>query len=146
MKKHYTLRIGMLLPRVLNLKTAMVDKVLDGMGLTHSAWVVLKIISGNPGKSTHALAELCFVTDQSFGQMVSKLAARGLVERKPGFGKAILHELTGDGRDALAKADPLMKNALRELCSALNKEEGEMLAGFLERILGSKAGKDAMHP
>lgn len=141
MKKHYSLKIGLYLPRVLNLKAAMVDRVLAEMGLSHSIWVVLKIISGNPGQSTHALAEMCFVTDQSFGQMVSKLASQGLIERKPGFGKAILHELTEEGEKALAKADPLMKSALRELCSALNKEEGEMLANLLERML-TESGKD----
>lgn len=125
----------MLLPRVLNLKAALVDKSLAEMGLTHSAWVVLKIVSRNPGKSTHALAELCFVTDQSFGQMVSKLAQQGLVERRPGFGKAIVHELTREGEEVLARADPLMKRALRELCSALSREEGETLARLLERML-----------
>lgn len=140
MKKHYSLKIGMYLPRVLSLKAAMVDRALAEMGLTHSGWVVLKIISRNPGKSTHALAEMCFVTDQSFGQMVSKLAGQGLVERKPGFGKAILHELTGEGEQALARADPLMKRALRELCSPLNREEGEILAGLLERML-TESGK-----
>lgn len=128
-------KIGMLLPRVMNLKTTICNRVLAKTGLTHSVWVALNVIGRNPGQSTHALAEMCMVTDQSFGQLVAKLADQGWIERKPGFGKAILHELTDAGRQVLAKVVPLMEETLREFFSPLNRREQEMLAEMLERLI-----------
>lgn len=139
-KDHYIVenlpaRIGILLPRILSLKTTMVGRNFTQIGLSHSAWAILVTIAKYPGKSTHALAEMSYVTDQSFGQLVAKLAKQGLVERRQGAGRAILHELTDKGRHVLAEAEPLLNAALENFLSPLSRAEMETLADLLERVV-----------
>ena len=62
-------------------KSAAFDRSLANVGLTMALWVVLERIRANPAQSTHALAKASMMTDQSVGELVGKLAKRGLVER-----------------------------------------------------------------
>lgn len=44
----------------------------------------LRTLSKRPGISAHALSELTFNSDQSFGTLAGRLVQRGLVERHAG--------------------------------------------------------------
>lgn len=126
---------GMLLTRLARLSMAQNDKIFSQFGLTHKSWLVLFKISKNPDLSTHALAELCLDTDQSLGQVATKLAEKGLIKRKPAFGRAILHEITNEGSRLLEETDPLADNAMQELFSSLNSQQLAELTTLLECII-----------
>ncbi|WP_018265025.1 MarR family winged helix-turn-helix transcriptional regulator [Methylosinus sp. LW4] len=126
------------LKRAQTAKSAAFDRSLASVGLTMALWVVLERIRANPALSTHALAEACLMTDQSVGELVSKLATRGLVERISGAGRAIRHHLTDSGRELLERAAPLLADALQSAFSELSAAEIEQLIQLLEKIAPTK--------
>jgi DNA-binding MarR family transcriptional regulator len=101
-------------------------------------WVVLDRIRANPAQSTHALANASFMTDQSVGELVSKLAKRGLIQRVTGPGRAIRHHLTDAGTDLLERARPLMAAALDSAFAGLSRSEIEQLIQLLNKIAPAK--------
>ncbi|MBG0812100.1 MarR family transcriptional regulator [Methylosinus sp. H3A] len=120
-------------------KSAAFDRCLANVGLTMALWVVLERIRASPALSTHALAKASMMTDQSVGELVSKLAKRSLVERVSGPGRAIRHHLTDSGRELLERAAPLLAEALRSAFSELSAAEIEQLIRLLDKIAPSKS-------
>jgi DNA-binding MarR family transcriptional regulator len=102
-------------------------------------WVVLDRIRANPAQSTHALANASLMTDQSVGELVSKLAKRGLIQRVAGPGRSIRHHLTDAGTELLERAAPLMAAALESAFAGLSHSEIEQLIQLLDRIAPTKA-------
>ncbi len=70
------------------------DRRLREVGSSLPQWDALRAISRRPDSSAHALAEITFQTDQSFGTLANRLEARSLIERFKGPGRAIRHRLT----------------------------------------------------
>ncbi len=83
-------------------KSSAFDRRLASIGLTMALWVVLDRIRADPAQSTHALAEATLI-DQSVGELVGKLAKRGLIERVNGPGRSIRHHLTDAGCELLGE-------------------------------------------
>jgi DNA-binding MarR family transcriptional regulator len=79
----------------------------------------LRAISKRPGAFAHALAEITFQSDQSFGSLARRLMKRGLIERVAGLGRAIRHQLTLAGEAALRKGyaptGPVLEASFRPL-------------------------------
>jgi len=119
-------------------KSAAFDRCLASVGLTMALWVVLERIRASPALSTHALAKASMMTDQSVGELVSKLAKRGLVERVSGPGRSIRHHLTDAGRELLERAAPLLSEALRHAFAELSAAEIEQLIRLLDKIAPQK--------
>jgi DNA-binding MarR family transcriptional regulator len=120
-------------------KSSAFDRRLASIGLTMALWVVLDRIRANPAQSTHALAEATLMTDQSVGELVGKLAKRGLIERVNGPGRSIRHHLTDSGCELLERAAPLMNEALETAFAGLSRSEIEQLIRLLDKIAPSKA-------
>lgn len=114
------------------------DTRLRALGSSLSQWDALRHIDRHPGSSTHELAELTFMTDQSFGALVIKLAAQGLVERSPGRGRVVLHEITHDGVVLLDEAAPVVDKVFVESFAPLSGHELETFARLLRRLLSSE--------
>jgi DNA-binding MarR family transcriptional regulator len=119
-------------------KSAAFDRHLASLGLTMALWVVLDRIRANPAQSTHALANASLMTDQSIGELVAKLAKRGLIQRVTGPGRSIRHHLTEAGTELLERAAPLMANALESAFAGLSHSEIEQLIQLLNKIAPSK--------
>jgi DNA-binding MarR family transcriptional regulator len=115
-------------------KSSAFDRRLASLDLTMALWVVLDRIQANPAQSTHALAAASLMTDQSVGELVGKLAKRGLIERASGPGRSIRHHLTDAGREALERAAPLMNEALEAAFAGLSRSEIEQLTELLDKI------------
>src|SRR5712691_9423437 len=77
------------------------DRRLRTVGTSLPQWDALRAISRGPHSSAHALAEMTFQTDQSFGSLANRLVQLGLVERLAGPGRAIRHRLTPKGEALL---------------------------------------------
>ena len=138
MNKNPARRAALLLKKVVAYKSSAADKALAPFGLSMASWVLLTIVDKNPGLSTHAIAVNCFVTDQSCGQLIGKLAGQGLLERKSGPGKAIRHTLTKEGKSLLEASEGAVNSAMDTVFSPLAQEELGVLGDLLQRLLRSE--------
>lgn len=123
------------LKRVQHAKQVAVDAALAGLGSSLAQWVVLRRIRTLPGASAHELAQAAFQTDQSFGVLARRLIERGLVERKPGRGRATMHTLTAEGEALLDRCEPVVIATLQQHFSALSEAELAQLDSLLEKTL-----------
>lgn len=119
-------------------KSRAFDRRLASLGLTMALWIVLDRIRASPAQSTHALAKASMMTDQSVGELVSKLSERGLIRRVSGPGRSIRHHLTDAGKELLEKAQPLIAGALQSAFAGLSQAEIEQLTQLLDRIARPK--------
>lgn len=86
-------------------------------------WDVLRHLSEHPDASLHALAELTFQTDQSMGTLAARMIQRGLIERVPGPGRAVRHQLTPHGQQVRAAGAAIVDEILAETVGKLTPEE-----------------------
>jgi DNA-binding MarR family transcriptional regulator len=111
------------------------DQRLRQAGTSLAQWDALRAISRRPNSSAHALAELTFQTDQSFGALASRLVRAGLIERKAGRGRAIWHRLTPKGQSVLKKGYDVIGDVLEGSFGPLSRRQREQLYRFLKRAL-----------
>jgi DNA-binding MarR family transcriptional regulator len=100
-------------------------------------WDALRHLQENPGASLHALAQLTFQTDQSFGALASRMEARGLIERVPGRGRAVRHQLTADGERVRQAGAAIMEEVLSNSFSPLSAAQQQTLEKLLSVLLSA---------
>jgi DNA-binding MarR family transcriptional regulator len=110
------------------------DSRLAEVGTSLAQWDALRAIRRNPGAPARALAEETFQTQQAFGTLANRLAARGLIERTPGRGRAIEHRLTPEGARLLEAADRVADAVLTASFAALSSDERSTLLDLLARV------------
>ncbi|WP_158813152.1 MarR family winged helix-turn-helix transcriptional regulator [Methylocapsa sp. S129] len=108
---------------------------LVAIGASLAQWDALRAIEQNPGASSHDLAELTFQTDQSFGALATRLAAKGLVEREPGKGRVIGYCLKTKGAELLRRGDAATEEELTRSFAPLSEEDRRRLQKLLDRLL-----------
>jgi DNA-binding MarR family transcriptional regulator len=108
------------------------DTALREIGISLVQWDALRAIDRMPGASGHELAVATFQSDQAFGTLASRLAARGLIARSAGHGRRFEHTLTEKGRTALEAGQQLLTDVLQELFAQL--DEAQRLA-LLQTLL-----------
>ena len=111
------------------------DSRLRETGTSLAQWDALRAISKRPNSSAHALAEITFQTDQSFGPLAGRLEAHGLIERVTGPGRAIRHRLTPAGEAALRRGHEAVNKVLRASFAPLTASQREQLYGLLTTAL-----------
>jgi DNA-binding MarR family transcriptional regulator len=114
---------------------------LAAIGLSLPQWDVLRHLHENPDASLHALAELTFQTDQSMGALATRMIDRGLLERRPGPGRAVRHRATEDGERVRAAGAELMREVLTETVGTLSEDELRTLHHLL---LKAEAGREQL--
>jgi DNA-binding MarR family transcriptional regulator len=117
-------------------------------GLSRFEYYVLAMLSEAEG-GCHAMTELSFLTNGSLSRLshaVSKMQARGLVDRSPDprDGRTTLVTLSGEGRALLEQAAPSHVAEVRRLVLDMvppNRvtELGALLRPVVMRILGDDA-------
>ena len=95
-------------------------------------WEALRHLAQNPGASLHDLARLTFQSDQAFGTLAGRMIDRGLIERIPGPGRAVRHQLTDKGRERRQAGGQIVD---RVLSKSLANVSPKQLARF-DKILG----------
>ncbi len=113
------------------------DARLATVGTTLAQWDALRAIGRTPGASAHALAGATFQSDQAFGTLADRLAAQGLIERRPGRGRRIDHHLTPTGERTLAAGHPIANDVLGASFANLSEQERSTLLDLLVRIMGN---------
>jgi DNA-binding MarR family transcriptional regulator len=129
--------LSLLTRQVQHRRGVRINARLEPLGATLSQWLLLRRIAHNPGASTHQLAELTFQTDQACGNLVAKLAARGLVARRSAGGRAIRHELTAAGTALLTECDAIVRVLDEQEYAGLGEEELRAFKGVLQRLLAA---------
>jgi DNA-binding MarR family transcriptional regulator len=111
------------------------DRKLREVGTSLAQWDALRAIVTRPNSSAHALAEMTFQTDQSFGALANRLLKRGLIERVAGPGRAIRHRLTPRGEATLRKGHEVVGPVLESSFAALSSRQREELYRLIGRAL-----------
>ncbi|HXT87783.1 MAG TPA: MarR family winged helix-turn-helix transcriptional regulator [Trebonia sp.] len=106
------------------------------LGVSLVQWDVLRHLSQQPDASLHALAELTFQTDQSMGTLAARMIQRGLIERVPGPGRAVHHQLTPRGREVNTAGAAILDGVLDETLGQLTPQERADLYRLLLRAAG----------
>lgn len=110
------------------------DAALGAVGTTLAQWDALRAISRSPGSSARQLAAATFQTEQAFGTLAGRLAAQGLVERRPGHGRRIDHHLTPAGERVLAAGHRIADEVLGDCFAPLTGADRTALLDLLRRL------------
>ena len=111
------------------------DRKLREVGTSLAQWDALRAIATRPGSSAHALAEMTFQTDQSFGALANRLVKRGMIERVAGPGRAIRHKLTARGEAALRQGQEVIGPVLESSFAPLTSRQREDFYRLIGRAL-----------
>lgn len=111
------------------------DARLREAGTSLAQWDALRAIATRPNASAHALAEMTFQSDQSFGALATRLAQRGLIERVAGPGRAIRHRLTPKGEATLKKGYAMVDEVFETSFAPLSQRQREDLYRLISRAL-----------
>jgi len=108
------------------------------LGISLIQWDALRHLHENPEASLHDLAQLTFQTDQSFGTLATRMIDRGLIERRPGPGRAIRHRLTEKGEALRVAAGEILAEVLAESFAPLTEEELQTFGDLLARLVAPR--------
>lgn len=111
------------------------DRKLHEVGTSLAQWDALRAISRRPNSSAHALAEMTFQTDQSFGALANRLLQKGMIERVAGPGRAIRHRLTPNGEAMLRKGYQAVDQVFQASFAPLTNRQRDELFRLLSVAL-----------
>jgi DNA-binding MarR family transcriptional regulator len=126
--------VAMLLRRAQLRKQMACEAALARVGMTLPQWGMLYTVATEPDSSTHALALCTGQSDQAAGAVVARLEQRGLLERRPGFGKAILHRLTPAGGELARRCEAIVEDVMTRLLSGVDDHALRTLLTSLQSI------------
>jgi len=128
-------RLGYELKRAQQALRGTMDGVLGNLRLTAPQYAALAVVEAAPGVSSAELARRAFVTPQTMHAIVAGLEARGLLvrEARPGHGRVLAAELTGEGHALVARAHDAVRTVEERMASALAVEERRQLFELLRR-------------
>jgi len=111
------------------------DRKLREVGTSLAQWDALRAMAARPNSSAHALAEMTFQTDQSFGALANRLLKHGMIERTAGPGRAIRHRLTPRGEATLREGHEIVGPVLESSFAALTSRQREDFYRLIGRAL-----------
>ena len=99
---------------------------------------VLVVIAANPGLSQSALARAVGVERSTMVEVIDRLQARGLVERRPSAAdrRSYALGLSAAGRRLLTRLKPMVRRHERRVAKRLDAAEKATLIGLLRRLHG----------
>lgn len=113
------------------------DGALAGVGSTLAQWDALRAIGREPGSSAHRLAQETFQSDQAFGTLATRLEKQGLIQRSPGSGRRIEHNLTAAGQRLLEAGRPVAREVVAGSFANLSESERARLLELLDKAAGT---------
>jgi DNA-binding MarR family transcriptional regulator len=111
------------------------ERRLRSAGTSLAQWDALRAIARRPNASGHALAEMTFQSDQSFGTLAQRLLKQGLIVRAEGPGRAIRHSLTPAGEAALKRGYAAVGPVFEASFRPLSPRQREDLYRLISRAL-----------
>ena len=135
--------LGRSVKRLQNRNHRRLDAALTEIGTSLAQWDALRTINDYPGASAHVLAEQSFQTDQSFGALAVRLIEKGLVERRPGKGRALVHSLTIEGHRIFEQGSAIAARIIEDSFAALLQPERQQLFDLLQKALRAEEATPA---
>lgn len=129
--------LGLLIKKLQYRHHRALEARLAPLGVSLVQWNALREIHRHPGSTQHQLAELTFNSDQAFGTLTTRLLRLGLVERRPGKGRATVHSLTEKGERLLREGRELVLEVLAESFAPLDEDERATLSRLLTKLLAA---------
>jgi DNA-binding MarR family transcriptional regulator len=108
-----------------------------GVDLERSGWILLARIDELEPVRLSDVAAAVGIEISTASRQVARLVERGFVERAtdPKDGRAVVHRLTPDGRDALGRIRRARREWLEEVLAGFDGAECDALAGLFERLV-----------
>ncbi len=128
-------RVGYELKRVQHDLRLGMDGTLKELNVTAPQYAALSVLAEEPGLSNAALARRSFVTPQTMNQIMVRLEAAGLVERRahPEHGRVLQAYLTKRGEELREQCAERVDVIEEQMVSGLSEEERSKLLGLLRR-------------
>lgn len=126
--------LGLLLKQAQHRLHLAIDARLTALGTNLAQWAVLREVDRHPGASSTELADYAFQTAQSLGALVTRLADRGLLERRPAGGRLLQHHLTDDGRQLLRACDVAARQVHEDFFAPLDATRRHDLRDLLQGL------------
>jgi DNA-binding MarR family transcriptional regulator len=126
-------RIGYELKRAQHSLRLRMDEALKGMGVTTPQYAAMSVLAEEPGLSNAQIARRSFVTPQTMNEILARLEARGLVERRSHaeHGRVLQAYLTGEGERLLEECRRTVATVEDRMVSGLSERER---GGLLEAL------------
>ncbi len=121
------------------------DAGLREEGMTTPQYAALSVLGEEAGLSGAALARRCFVTPQTMNQILVKLEAAGMIERRPHpeHGRILSAYLTGKGVTRVSRAHGVVEAIEERMLAGLGRKERSRLLETLRGCVASLvAGSD----
>ena len=128
--------LGLLIKKAQYRHHRAMDARLTPLGISFVQWNALREINRNPGSPMHQLSELTFNSDQAFGTLTTRMLRLGLIQRRPGVGRATIHSLTPKGETLLHQGRELLHEVLAASFAPLDEKERVTLAALLGKVVG----------
>jgi DNA-binding MarR family transcriptional regulator len=124
------------------------ERLRSALDLTPAHAGIVRALISSGGLSQQALAAHLDVLPSRLVTLVDELESRGLVERRdnPEDRRTYALHLTDAGRAAHDSIGRVAKEHQLALCSALDAQEQEQLAGMLLRIAEQQGLRPGVHP
>jgi DNA-binding MarR family transcriptional regulator len=108
---------------------------LRAFDLSVAQFDVLAQVGANEGLSQNALAEALLVTKGNVCQLLDRMEARGLIERRPArTGRGNQLYLTEEGSRLNRRAVPAQEDLVARIFSNLSPDEQDQLLGLLRKL------------
>jgi DNA-binding MarR family transcriptional regulator len=113
-----------------------------GSQLTSVQFAILVALDAEPGLDQRTLGERISLDPSTLAEIISRLAARGLIgrERDPGDARRYVLEPTPQGKRLLRETAPAVDEVGRRLLEGLSDRESATLLRLLRRVVGIDAG------
>ena len=134
MSAHTLQQVGLAIKRAQVRHHRALDSRLTKIGLSLVQWDALRHLDANPDASLHDLAQLTFQSDQAFGTLAGRMAARGLIERIDGPGRAIRHRITPKGRKLLLRGSGIADEVFAASFAPLTERQVGVLGDLLDQL------------
>ena len=130
--------LGLLVKKAQHRQHRALEAQLAPLGVSLVQWNALREIDRNPGSTMHGLAELTFNSDQAFGTLVTRLMKMGLVERRSGLGRAMIHTLTPEGSAKLRQCQQVVPKVTSQNFAPLSEADRKELSRLLTMLVDSE--------
>jgi DNA-binding MarR family transcriptional regulator len=130
-------RVGLSVKRLQMRHHRALNAALKPLKISLVQWDALRHLDQNPGASLHDLAQLTFQSDQAFGTLANRLIDRGHIERVPGPGRAVRHQLTKQGQELRHAGDEIVDRVLAASFAPLTAKQLADFDALLQKLLAS---------
>ncbi len=112
------------------------DAALGAVEMTGIQYTVLSVIGRHEGLSSAELSRRFFVTPQTMNELIGNLERREFIVRKadPANRRILRMNVTGAGRDMLAKCDAVADAVEREVFRAMPDEDYRRLSELTREL------------